>query len=194
MALALEHRAMKDDILIGDTPKARARKRRLATLAAPGRLWKHSRLADVEGVMDIAGCRIFTLVRNPWDRLVSYYHWLQAQRFDHAAVALARKLDFSAFVNHPHTVASLIAQPYGSYLTDAAGIPRGTDLIRLEHWQDDVASLETHLGFAIALPRANASIRRADWRSYYSDADADLVARICAADIAQSSYRFDGID
>ncbi|HMO71776.1 MAG TPA: Type II secretory pathway, pullulanase PulA, partial [Paracoccaceae bacterium] len=60
LALALEARAAADDILIGDTPKARARRGRVKALAgrAAGRLWKHSTLADIEGVLpreEIAG-------------------------------------------------------------------------------------------------------------------------------------------
>ena len=51
MMLALEARAMKDDLIVGDTPKARARKRRLERLAPRGRLWKHARLADLAGVV-----------------------------------------------------------------------------------------------------------------------------------------------
>lgn len=48
MALALEGRAMKDDIMLGDTPKARKRRRRLQDFKAAGRLWKHSTLADID--------------------------------------------------------------------------------------------------------------------------------------------------
>ena len=191
MALALENRAMKDDILIGDTPKARRRKARLTQLAVPGRVWKHSRLTDVEGVCDMTDWRIVTLVRNPWDRLVSYYHWLRAQSFAHPAVALAQRHDFSGFLNHPHTQASIAAQPYASYVTDAAGRMRATDLIRLESFAEDAASFFAHLGFRFDLHPANASARDRDWRGYYTDADAGLVARLCADDIARSGYRFD---
>ena len=95
MAAALEQRAMADDILIGDTPKAKRRRNRLKQLSAKGRLWKHSTLADIDGVVNSADLEryfIFTLVRNPWDRLVSYYAWLRAQSFEHPAVALAKKV------------------------------------------------------------------------------------------------------
>ena len=59
---------MKDDLLIGDTPKAIKRRKRLKTLNPAGRLWKHSTLADIDGVIsvsDIAKAFTFTLVRNP---------------------------------------------------------------------------------------------------------------------------------
>lgn len=97
---ALEARAMKDDILIGDTPKARARKFRLAGLKSQGRLWKHATLSDIAGLAsdaEIANFFTLTLVRNPWDRAVSYYHWLHDQSFAHPAVGLAKSLTFSAW-------------------------------------------------------------------------------------------------
>ena len=195
LTLALEARAMRDDIIIGDTPKARARKGRLAALTPRGRLWKHSTLADIDGVVtadDLAGVFVLTLVRNPWDRVVSYYHWLSQQRFDHPAVHLAKALEFSAFLNHDHTRASLARWPYAAWLRDATGAERCTLFARLEHLDSDLAPFEAHLGFRVTpLARANPAPRAQDWRGYYSDADAALVARLCAADIARFGYRFD---
>ena len=47
MALTLEARVMKDDIILGDTPKEVKRRKRLRDVKTAGRLWKHSILADV---------------------------------------------------------------------------------------------------------------------------------------------------
>ncbi|MCB2109795.1 MAG: sulfotransferase family 2 domain-containing protein [Defluviimonas sp.] len=195
LAMALEARAMKDDVLIGDTPKARARRRRLAGMTAAGRLWKHATLADIRGLADddeIASFFTFTLVRNPWDRMVSYYHWLRKQRFAHPAVTMARRNGFSDFLNAPETRASVAAHPYARYVTTAAGAERCDLFIRLERFAEDAAPLEAHLGFALApLPVANRSERRRDWRPYYSDADAATLAGICAEDIGRFGYGFD---
>jgi hypothetical protein len=194
LAMALEARAMKDDILIGDTPKARARRGRLKGMRARGRLWKHSTLADIAGLAtddEIAGFFTLALVRNPWDRMVSYYHWLRAQSFPHPAVGLARASDFSGFLNHAQTRTTLRLWPYGAWMRDRLGEERASLYVRLEHLDEDLAPFERHLGFALRLPRLNASDRRADWRSYYSDADAALIAALCAEDIGRFGYRFD---
>ncbi|PYF11126.1 sulfotransferase family protein [Rhodobacter viridis] len=194
LALALEARAMADDILIGDTPKAQRRKARLKGVTTAGRLWKHTTLAEGIGLYTEAQARdwfTFTLVRNPWDRMVSYYHWLRAQRFAHPAVALAQGHDFAGFVAHPQTVASVGGAPYGSYLRLPDGTEAARAFLRLEHLEEDGAALEAHLGFRLfPLARANASDRRADWRSYYDDASAEQVARIAAADIDRFHYSF----
>lgn len=195
LTLALESRAMKDDLIFGDTPKARARRRRLAGLTPHGRLWKHSTLADIAGVLseaDLSEMFVITLVRNPWDRMVSYYHWLRAQRFAHPAVALAKATDFAGFLADPGQQAATARWPAAAYVTTAGGEERCDLFARLECLDDDLAPFEAHLGFGITpLARANTSDRAADWRGYYSDEGAALVARLCAPDIARFGYRFD---
>lgn len=191
---ALEARAMKDDILIGDTPKARARRARLKHLKAAGRLWKHSTLADIDGIVsriDMAAMFTVTLVRNPWDRMVSYYHWLRVQGFAHPAVGLAKANDLTGFLCHPQTQASLATWPYGAYMRDAGGAERCTLFARLEHLDTDLAPFAAHLGFRLTpLPRENESARSRDWRPYYTDTTAALIADLCAPDIARFGYSF----
>jgi hypothetical protein len=195
LAMALEARARKDDILIGDTPKARARKGRIAGVKAAGRLWKHSTLADVAGLVtdaEMADFFTLTLVRNPWDRMVSYYHWLREQSFAHPAVGLAKAKDFSGFLNHPQTQTSLQLWPYTAYLRDGQGVDQCNLYARLEHLDADLAPFEAHLGFSITpLTRANPSDRAKDWRGYYLGADAALIGTLCAADIARFGYGFE---
>lgn len=194
LSLALEARAMKDDILIGDTPKALRRRGKVKTLQAAGRLWKHAGLADIDGLVsadEIDAFFCFTMVRNPWDRMVSYYHWLRTQRFAHPAVALAKSLDFSGFVNAPLTHASFSAWPSSAYMRTADGRERCDLFLRLEHFEEDAAALEAHLGFPLGpLQRVNSAPRAADYRGYYSDADAALLGEICAEDVARFGYGF----
>jgi hypothetical protein len=190
MARALEARAMADDVLIGDTPKARRRKGRLQGLPATGRVWKHSTVADMIDVIGPEGMRaylVFTLVRNPWDRMVSYYHWLRLQSFDHPAVGWAKAHDFGTFLARDEIADSLRQSPYASYVSPA---PHPV-FIRLEHLEQDLQPVEAHLGFALDMPHDNPSERGGDYRPYYTDASRAVVASICAADIARFGYRFE---
>ncbi|MCZ4367830.1 sulfotransferase family 2 domain-containing protein [Sulfitobacter dubius] len=191
LALALEGRAMKDDLMLGDTPKALKRRRRLQGVQAAGRLWKHSTLADVDGLLrpeEFAGLFCFTLVRNPWDRVASYYRWLRRQGFDHPAVGLAKQSDFAGFLRHPQTQASLRAWPARRYMKDAAGRERCDLYIRLEHFAKDAQPLFEHLGFGLELPLVNAS----EGAVAYTPELCDVVADICAEDIARFGYAYQG--
>ncbi|MBU2960846.1 sulfotransferase family protein [Citreicella sp. C3M06] len=193
MAAALEARAMHDDILIGDTPKARRRRHRLTRLNARGRLWKHATLADIDGVLspaEIAAMFTFTLVRNPWDRVVSYYHWLRMQNFSHPAVTRAKAFEFKAFVLQPETTSSLAAHPSSHYMRAADGVERASLYLRLERFEEDIAPLVAHLGFVPAMGFENPSPRGQDWRAYYDNATATAVARACAEDIERHGYSF----
>lgn len=193
LALALEARAMRDDILIGDTPKAKKRRRRIKDVPSAGRLWKHSALADIDGLVTrdfVASAFCFTLVRNPWDRMVSYYHWLRCQSFDHPAVACAKAADFAGFLNAPQMQAAIRAWDYARYMRSADGPDQARLFIRLEHFEAEAEPLWDHLGFRLDLPHENRSDREEDYRAYYSESDAELLARLCAADIQRFGYQF----
>jgi len=195
LTLALEGRALKDDILIGDTPKARARKRRLAGITTQGRLWKHSTLTDIQGLVsadEMAGFFTVTLVRNPWDRMLSFYHYLREKSFDHPMVRAARAHDFHGFLQD-HVTCRLIADtPASSYLRRPDGSDGGQLYARIEHFEQDIRPFEDHLGFRLSpLARENASTRPRDWRPAYSAQTAEHVAQLCAEDITRFGYRFD---
>ena len=193
LTLALEARAMKDDILIGDTPKAVKRRGRLKRLNARGRLWKHSTLSDIEGVLPslvLNNLKVVTLVRNPWDRMVSYYHWLRDQSFDHPAVPLAKTLTFDAFLRHDLTQRSFATESYERYVTGSNGAVRAAFFIRLEHFAQDIAAFEAHLGFALTLPLANVSTRPQGYRTLYNAETRDLVGDLCFRDIKRFGYNF----
>ena len=189
MALALEARAMKDDIMLGDTPKALKRRNRVKGVQAAGRLWKHSRIRDIYGLVDqekIDNAFCFTLVRNPYDRVQSYYHWLRQQSFDHPAVTIARNSSFDDFLGHDHTQATLRENPASSYMTDAQGRDTCAAYIRLEHLDTDLPPLERHLGFTLALPHINKTLPSN--RARYTESQRALVAALCAEDFEKLGY------
>ncbi|AML50224.1 sulfotransferase family 2 domain-containing protein [Falsihalocynthiibacter sp. S25ZX9] len=188
LSLALEGRAMKDDILIGDTPKAKARHKRQRTQFPHIRMNKHANYSVAMRLdEDVPSYYCFTLVRNPWDRLVSYYHWLRVQSFSHRAVTLAQTLPFAAFIRAPSIMASLKLNNYASYMSGA----QDAHFLRLEHLETDLLPLWEHLGFSLSpIAQVNTSERKADYRSYYTDADAEHARLLLAADVQQFAYSF----
>ena len=194
LSLALEARAKADDILIGDTPKAVRRRARVKALETSERLWKHSTLVDIQDVVPAAELSDFfvvTLVRNPWDRLVSYYHWLAEQTWQHRTVELAKSLTFEGFVNNNEIQDAFGSGGFSTYVTDQNGQEHCDLFVRLENLSKDIRPFEDHLGFQLgAIERVNTSPRRADYRSYYTDDTAATVARLCAPDIKRFGYSF----
>lgn len=193
MALALEARAMKDDIMLGDTPKAARRRKRLKDVKTAGRLWKHSTLADIDGLISpeqIEELFAFTLVRNPWDRMVSYYHWLRQQSFSHEAVTHAKSTDFKTFVQSQQIRDTFRAAPAQYYMTDVNGTEHCAAYIRIEHFAQDAAGLIEHLGFDLKLEHVNKSMRRDSYQSYYCADSRRAVSESCAADIERFGYSY----
>lgn len=190
LSLALEARAKADDILIGDTPKAVRRRRRLVNLSSPGRLWKHARLADIEGMPELPDpAFVFTLVRNPWDRMISLYHWALAQDFSHPMIEAAKAQSFADFLEDPAMARAFRNDGAASYVTDRSGRERCDAYVRLEHFQSDIAPVEQHLGFRINLPHVNASVRPSA-SELYTPRTRDLVASYFADDLARFGYEF----
>lgn len=184
---------MADDEMLGDTPKARNRRRRIQDLKTRGRLWKHSTLADIEGLMsldEIAQMFTFTMVRNPFDRAVSYYHWLRDQTFNHPVVALSQKMTFDAFVCHPMVRHSFAANPAQSYMQQSDKREHCSCYIRLEHFDRDAEPLFDHLGFSINLSLENQSKRQRDWKNYYTKQSIKAVSECCRVDLERFEYSF----
>jgi hypothetical protein len=193
LSAAYEARAAADDVLLGDTPKARQRRRRLKPMVSAGRLWKHSTLSDIRGLLSDAEIGAFftcTIVRNPWARALSLWSWARRQGFEHPVVTAARAHDLAGFLSDLAVQESLRASPYTAYVTGPDGAERCDLFLRMEHLEDDLAALENHLGFRLGpLPRLNASRPEGeDWRAAYDPDTAALVEDLARADIARFGY------
>ena len=176
----------------------------------------HLRLSDHH---DVDGLFSFAFVRNPWDRLVSVYHYLRAggraNDADLAAqAAVADAETFDAFVvdlpEYQRRLAEVPARGWGvptSSSTDAADrrfphlLPQTTwthedgpepvvDFVgRYERLGPDVRSVGERIGATLVLGRENASTR-GDYRDYFGHTTRAIVADAYRADIDAFGYRF----
>lgn len=134
----------------------------------------------------------FAFVRNPWDRLVSWYH-MCAQAS--APNAFARHIQqnartFDEFVTRTTTgIAERTTWNQLDYVTDDDGNVIVDFIGRYERLHEDSRQVGERLGLAADLPHANRSAH-AHYREYYTDETRDIVARRFARDIHHFGYEF----
>jgi hypothetical protein len=134
----------------------------------------------------------FAFVRNPWDLLVSMYHYLKShtatpghqQRNPDMHELIRRSPDFDSYV-----------RLYSLQLTDMSALlcddeRELVDFVgRYERMEEDFASACRAIGIDIALPHVNRS-EHAHYRDYYSAETKSIVSRLFARDIERFQYTF----
>ncbi len=138
----------------------------------------------------------FAFVRNPWDLVVSAYHFEKryvAQSHvkltePDRAEAVRRCPDFDRFVRiypllEPVDMTSMIVDEDGASIVDFVG--------RFENLQADFAAVCDRIGLhRTGLPHENRSDGRKAYRDYYSEETRDIVARYFKRDIERFGYEF----
>ncbi|BCU07352.1 sulfotransferase family 2 domain-containing protein [Allochromatium tepidum] len=141
----------------------------------------------------------FAFVRNPWDLQVSSFHHIRRERPQYLGGHetfedfLRWKLDPERPYQY-HIDTSITLQT--DYLIDLGGTIVVDFIGRYERLHDDFATVCERIGIRTpALPHERqARDRKRDYRSYYDDETAELVARRFARDIRMLDYRFDPVD
>ncbi len=140
----------------------------------------------------------FAFVRNPWDLQVSSFHHIRRERpqlmggYEDFSDFLKWKLDPGRPYQY-HVDTSVQLQ--SDYLIDLRGRLLVDFVGRYESLEADFRSACTHIGIpAPRMPhRRRATDRHSDYRSYYSEETAELVARHFARDLELLGYRFDPV-
>ncbi len=139
----------------------------------------------------------FGFVRNPWDLLVSLYHFMLSDPEIPRHAEVKALANFEAFIDWSVREAA----PFPKGITKLqADMLTGTDgqllvdvIGRYETLREDFARICRHVGIDAALPHLNRS-RHRDYRTYYTDRTRALVAEHFRLDIDLLGYTFDGRD
>ena len=177
----------------------------LGRLGWPLRLRDHSPLARAEAMLGaaIAGYRVVSMVRNPWDRAVSQFFWSQRRTDIRTRPRAEQAAAFRAFTRRWGPAcwrARFLGRDRQRKLDNSGlycigGRCRAGFLVRFEHLATDMAALQDWLGLpgrALRLEHTKGGWRgdAGDWRALYDRATRDLVARACAREIALAGYEF----
>ena len=136
----------------------------------------------------------FTLVRNPWDKVVSHYEYRLKRNKTEIA---SRNVSFSEWVkktygpdkdpfyyNNPKAF-----QPQAEWLKDDEGKITIDFIGRFETLNEDFNQIKGVIGLEAELPHLNAS-KRAGYQSYYNDETREIVADWFREDIELFGYCF----
>jgi hypothetical protein len=136
----------------------------------------------------------FAFVRNPWDLQVSSYHHIRRER----PHLIAHVKDFAEFIRFKldparpyqyHLDTSIELQ--SDYLKDLSGRIVVDFIGRYERLQEDFDQVCERIGVPKkVLPHKRQAKDRADYRKYYDDATAELVAQRFKPDIEALGYDF----
>lgn len=154
------------------------------------------RFMIAEGLPPLDEFLILTTIRNPWDRIVSIFHFGLRRKGSvwHGPAAEAGSV--SAFAFHPildYTFAPEGGHPEGpfdivSFTTDLNG-RRPVEVFDVTEL-DRLTGRLADRGVAVdALPRSNVT-ERGDYRAYFSEAAAARIGDLFKADIEERGYVF----
>ncbi len=137
----------------------------------------------------------FAVVRNPWDKVASHYHYRVATNQGGLGEATPGFRDWVrlAYAEHDprYYDAPRMFMPQLRWISDADGNILVNQLCRFEQLERDFAAICLHLGRRVELPHAKASARPAgSWRDLYDGPTRDIVAQCFSEDIERFDYRF----
>lgn len=162
----------------------------------------HTSLEDYQRIYsprEYAGKYKFTIVRNPWDRLVSAFLFLRAggfneedrlfandhlQAFDSFETFVAQWVNSKNIMQYPHFYPQL------SFISVNRRPPKLDFIGRFEQLEADFAKIARRLGIETKLPAENRTHRNRDYRDYYNAETMQIVGDVYRADIATLGYSF----
>lgn len=136
----------------------------------------------------------FSFVRNPWDKVVSQFHYIKTQPMLRDYMGLTAWTSFKRYVrilveNRDKHVQSFeqwrfIYDDSGNSLIDYLG--------KFEQLEQDFRHVASNLGLTgVKLPHSMKSSKRKPYWKYYDQKTADLIAGLYARDIELFDYQFD---
>jgi hypothetical protein len=129
----------------------------------------------------------FAFVRNPWDRLVSFYHFILARPQHNRHHIIKTFNDFPAYIdwiveNDVRLQKKHVADKNGNIIVDYVG--------RFENISNDFSHISNQIGVTASLPHINIS-QREDYKNYYTDELAEKIFIAFREDIEFFGYQYD---
>lgn len=177
-------------------------------------LGKHDYLM---AALDVMGSKIkdfttFTVVRNPFSQVVSFYEHLRKPLYvpkeklqkqypglkevllPHKTAKLAMKLDFQSWVKQIYVIRKPYHKLHGdqlNWLTDKHNILRVDRVLKFEDLNEDLPKLQKELGIKGKLPHKNES-KKLNYQAYYDEETKEIIEGEFEPTLKLFDYQFEG--
>jgi hypothetical protein len=170
-------------------------------------VWKHMEACQIkhwcnENYMDFGEYYKFAIVRNPWDRMVSFYHYTcQQEGISKRLQQTYIDMGFEEWLttDHFYTKEGKIAPkdyviPYqrrcqSNWLLDNNHRSIVNDVFKFEELDKAIPLLERKLQMKLNVPHVNKSDHR-QYREYYSESSKRFIERFFEQDIIRFNYEY----
>ena len=136
----------------------------------------------------------FSFVRNPWDRLVSAYHYITARREKLELVTNNDTFEsfLSSFIEEPSKYLEIpYFKPQSDFLVDDNGEMPLDFLGRFETFEKDLSVVLREIGGRRMFFKHRKKSKRRDYRDYYSAESSKAVGEVYIRDAENFGYVFD---
>jgi Sulfotransferase family len=138
---------------------------------------------------DLSGYRSFSIVRNPWDRTVSWYKNVVRDERHWRRLHVDPSIDFASFVRrYLHVHWALRPQTY--WLNSWSGEIGVERVFHLEDAPQLWTDISRYIGVPIPTIHQGAASDRRPYHEFYDTETRDLVAAAYATEIARFGYTF----
>ena len=134
----------------------------------------------------------FTIVRNPWDKAVSQFSYMDSRDDLRHFIGMKKGDSFKRYVDLIMGKRHVQWEPQVSFLRDQNGEPLVDYVGRFETFPQSVSEVLKTIGIGVhTIPHDNAA-RRGPYQEYYDDESREMIAALYSADIEAFGYTFAG--
>lgn len=132
----------------------------------------------------------FTIVRNPWDKIISQFSYMQRRKDLREFVGMKKSTSFEKYLDLIQKKEHVQWKKQIDFITDDNGELLVNDVFKLENLNTEMPQLSSSLGIDTeVLPHHNKSVRKA-YEDYYSIETKERVAEMYKEDIKYFNYQF----
>lgn len=133
----------------------------------------------------------FTMVRNPWDKVISQFVFMQKRDDLRRFIGMEREATLAEYLELILKKEHVQWMEQHRFFLDENGEVMVDDILRFEHFKKDVASVMSRLGITFETFLHRKKGDRRHYSTYYDPQTKEMVQEIYAKDIALLGYEFE---